>query len=180
MLVVWRAKARHSQTISTATLKSFKSRVSLLLQRARSQSELAIKSRSHSPASDHQATAPAVIVRHRIVKPRLDDELAALDDSRYQCRRRIPHRRPRAWRDAKAAGRSASAGAKGLASSRNLGLGQWISGALWMWAPRRGQHELMGLGLDERSKLLREGHELRVLKEPLPERPSIIVALKAP
>jgi len=38
----------------------------------------------------------------------------------------------------------------------------------------------MGLGLDERSKLLREGHELRVLKEPLSERPSIIVALKAP
>lgn len=49
-----------------------------------------------------------------------------------------------------------------------------------MWAPRRGQHELTGLGLDERSKLLREGHELRVLKELLPERPSIIVALKAP
>ena len=35
---------------------------------------------------------PAVIVRHRIVKPRLDDELAALDC--FRCRR------PRAWRDA--------------------------------------------------------------------------------
>ena len=37
---------------------------------------------------------PAVIVRHRIVKPRLDDELAALDC--FRCRR------PRAWRDANA------------------------------------------------------------------------------
>ena len=37
---------------------------------------------------------PAVIVWHRIVKPRLDDELAALDCFRY--------RRPRAWRDANA------------------------------------------------------------------------------
>ena len=37
---------------------------------------------------------PAVIVRHRIVKPRLDDELAAIDD--------FPYRRPSAWRDANA------------------------------------------------------------------------------
>ena len=44
-------------TASTAILKSFKSRLSLLLQRARSQFEPAIKSRSHSPASDRQATA---------------------------------------------------------------------------------------------------------------------------
>ena len=36
----------------------------------------------------------AVIVRHRIVKPRLDDELAALDDS--------PRWRSRAWRDTNA------------------------------------------------------------------------------
>ena len=36
----------------------------------------------------------AVIVWHRIVKPRLDDELAALDC--FRCRR------PRAWRDANA------------------------------------------------------------------------------
>ena len=35
----------------------FKSRVSLLLQLARSQSELAIRARSHRPASDRQATA---------------------------------------------------------------------------------------------------------------------------
>ena len=35
-----------------------------------------------------------VIVRHRILKPRLDDKLAALDDSH--------RRRPRAWRDANA------------------------------------------------------------------------------
>ncbi len=35
-----------------------------------------------------------VIVRHRILKQRLDDELAALDDSH--------RRRPRAWRDANA------------------------------------------------------------------------------
>ena len=34
----------------------------------------------------------AVIVWHRIVKQRLDDELAAIDD--------FPYRRPRAWRDA--------------------------------------------------------------------------------
>ena len=47
--------ARRFHATSTATLKSFKSRVSLLLQLARSQSELAIKSRSHSPASDRQA-----------------------------------------------------------------------------------------------------------------------------
>ena len=37
---------------------------------------------------------PAVIVRHRIVKPRLDDELAARDC--FRCWR------PRAWRDANA------------------------------------------------------------------------------
>ena len=42
----------------------------------------------------------AVIVWHRIVKPRLDDKLAALEDARhrYRCR----PRRPRAWRDANA------------------------------------------------------------------------------
>ena len=50
-------------TTSTATLKSFKSRLSLLLQRARSQSEISNTSepagivRSHTPASDRQATA---------------------------------------------------------------------------------------------------------------------------
>ena len=49
--------ARQFHATSTATLKSFKSRLSLLLQRARSQFEPAIKSRSHSPASDRQATA---------------------------------------------------------------------------------------------------------------------------
>ena len=43
---------------------------------------------------------PAVIVRHRIVKPRLDDELAAVEDARH--RHRFLHRRPRAWRDANA------------------------------------------------------------------------------
>ena len=42
----------------------------------------------------------AVIVRHWIVKPRLDDELAALDDSRRRHRHRFPYRRSRAWRDA--------------------------------------------------------------------------------
>ena len=42
----------------------------------------------------------AFIVRHRIVKQRLDDELTALDDSRH--RHRFLHRRPRAWRDANA------------------------------------------------------------------------------
>ena len=42
----------------------------------------------------------AVIVRHRIVKPRLDDELAALEDARH--RHQFLHRRPRAWRDANA------------------------------------------------------------------------------
>ena len=36
---------------------------------------------------------PAVIVRHRIVEPWLDDELAALNDSRH----RFPRRRPCAW-----------------------------------------------------------------------------------
>ena len=42
----------------------------------------------------------AVIVRHRIVKPRLDDELAALEDARH--RHRFPRRRSSAWRDANA------------------------------------------------------------------------------
>ena len=40
----------------------------------------------------NQQSNPAVILRHRIVKPRLDDELTALDC--FRCRR------PRAWRDA--------------------------------------------------------------------------------
>ena len=42
----------------------------------------------------------AVIVWHRIVKPRLDDELTALEVARH--RHRFLHRRPRAWRDANA------------------------------------------------------------------------------
>jgi len=49
--------ARRFHATSTATLKSSKSRVSLLLQRARSQFQPAIKSRSHRPASDRQAMA---------------------------------------------------------------------------------------------------------------------------
>ena len=44
----------------------------------------------------------AVIVRRRIVKQRLDDKLAALDDSRHRHRHRFPYRRSRAWRDANA------------------------------------------------------------------------------
>ena len=51
-------------------------------------------------SSSSQQSDFSVIVRRRIVKPRLDDELAALDDSRR--RHRFPHRRPRAWRDANA------------------------------------------------------------------------------
>ena len=47
--------ARRFHATSTATLKSFKSRVSQLLQRAGSHSESAIRARSHSPASDRQA-----------------------------------------------------------------------------------------------------------------------------
>jgi len=69
-----------------ATLTSFKSRVSQLVMRGRSKSS--------------QQSDSSVIVRHRIVKPRLDDELAALEDARH--RHRFPHRRPRAWRDANA------------------------------------------------------------------------------
>ena len=45
-----------SHAISTATLKSFKLRASQLMQRARSQSVPAIKSRSQSSASDRQDT----------------------------------------------------------------------------------------------------------------------------
>ena len=40
----------------------------------------------------------AVIVRHRIVEPRLDDELAAVEDARH----RFLHRRPRDRCDANA------------------------------------------------------------------------------
>ena len=53
--------------------------------------------RTPNPQSD-----PAVIVLHRIVKPRLDDELAALEDARTRHRHRFIHRRTRAWRDANA------------------------------------------------------------------------------
>ena len=48
----------------------------------------------------NQQSNPAVIVRHRIVKPRLDDEFTALEVARH--RHRFLHRRPRAWRDANA------------------------------------------------------------------------------
>ncbi len=43
---------------------------------------------------------PAVILRHRIINPRLDDELVAIEVGR--CCQRIPHRRPSAWRNANA------------------------------------------------------------------------------
>ena len=74
--------ARRFHATSTATLKSL-NRVchccfSLLDRSLNLQSE------------------PAVIVRHRIVKPRLDDELAAVEDARH--RHRFLHRRPHAWR----------------------------------------------------------------------------------
>ena len=55
--------ARRSQATFTATLKSFKSRVSQLLQRGG----------SHSNQHSNQQLDLAFIVRHRIVKLRLDD-----------------------------------------------------------------------------------------------------------
>jgi len=50
---------------------------------------IALRISDHSPQSHS-----AVIVRHRIVNPRFDDELPALNDSRC--------RRPRTWCDATA------------------------------------------------------------------------------
>ena len=49
--------ARRFHATSTATLKTFKSHVSQLLQRGASHSESAIRARSHRPTSDRQATA---------------------------------------------------------------------------------------------------------------------------
>ena len=50
----------------------------------------------------NQQSNPAFIVRHRIVKPRLDDELAAVEDARHRHRHRFPRRRSSAWRNANA------------------------------------------------------------------------------
>ena len=86
-VVVWRAIAGNSQATSTASFHVVLCRMCHTCFSA--------LDRTPNPQSE-----PAVIVRHRIVEPRLDDELAAVEDARHH--HRFPYRRSRAWRDANA------------------------------------------------------------------------------